>query len=112
MTTRTPKNIEMQRGFKVGEARDFVTRTAAIGSVPDGANDPLLSAKELKGTWVYCASSPFPSCALMELKSGTWPPDEGPISQTQVEDVVEVEACMCPNSFRTKGEYGRDGNTK
>jgi len=116
MAERTPKNIEMQRGFKVGDARDFITRTVAIGSIADGAQNPLLSAKEFHGTWIYCAwqaVGPCPCCAVMQLTSGTWTPDEGPISQTQVEDVVEVEACLCPGPiFRAKGEYGREGNTK
>ena len=114
MTARNPHNLTMQRGFKVGEAKDFVTRTVAIGSVPDGAQNPLISAKELNGTWTYFTwwKGPCFCCAVMRLKSGL-PPDEGPITQVQVEDVVEVEAGMCPGpEWRAKGEYGREGNTK
>ena len=113
MATRTPQNIEMQRGFKTGEGRDFITRTVAIGSIPDGAQNPLWSAKELAGTWIFCKwIGACPCCAVMQLTSGKWAPDDGTqISQTQVEDVVEVKACMCPG-FMVNGEYGREGNTK
>jgi len=96
---RTPQNIEMQRGFKTGDAQDFVSRTVAIGSIPDGAQNPLWSAKEVTGTWIFCK---WPCCAVMRLQSG---------GQTQVEDVFEVQACLVGPTFCVDGEYGRDGNS-
>ena len=63
-------------------ARDGVTepRTAAIGSTPEGAKNPLWSAEEFNGTWFFCCIPAV--CAV--------------IKQTNVgEDIVKMQALLC-----------------
>ena len=78
-------------------ARDGVTepRTAAIGSTPEGAKNPLWSAEEFNGTWFFCCI-PL-ACAK--------------IKQTNIgEDVVKMQIACCLILPLTK-EYARTGNT-
>ena len=86
---RPPTATEMAR-----DAELFPPRTAAIGSTPEGEQNPLWSAEEFNGSWFIC----FPIACLKA-------------NQTNVgEDRIKVQA-MCCLIYPATDEYLRIGNT-
>ena len=86
---RPPTAAEMAR-----DAGLFPPRTTAIGSTPEGEQNPLWSAEEFNGKWFIC-----------------WPIACASVNQTNVgEDGIKMQA-MCCLCYPATTEFARMGNT-
>jgi hypothetical protein len=87
---RPPTAEEMARDEAAREPR-----TVAIGSTPDGAQNPLWSAEELNGTWFFCCL-PAAFATIKQTNEG--------------DDKVKMEL-MCCLVMKAHNGYARIGNT-
>ena len=87
---RPPTAEEMARDEAAREPR-----TVAIGSTPDGAQNPLWSAEELNGTWFFCCC-PAAFATIKQTNEG--------------DDMVKSEV-MCCLVMQAHNGYARIGNT-
>ena len=87
---RPPTAEEMAR-----EAETREPRTVAIGSIPEGAKDPLWSAAEFNGTWSFCCV-PFFYATFESMNEG--------------DDVIKIDVTFC-FYLKAQNAYARMGNT-